>query len=281
MQTSGNTRASEVTLSPENFALLKKEIHRDCGIVLDDTKLYLVQSRLAPLLEEQRLQSLNDLCALMRATAGGSLRQRVVEAITTNETLFFRDEPAFAALQKTLLPELIQRRQGTRKLSIWSAAASTGQEAYSVAMMLAEMGLTGWEIRILATDINSHVLERARAGCYRKIEISRGLTAEHLKKYFEPRGPEWQLSNHIRKMVEFTQFDIRRNLRAFGNFDLVLCRNVLIYFDVETKKAILKEMQSSLYEKGYLLLGCAETTLNLNTDYQKRVIDQATFYQAP
>ncbi|MBC7928559.1 MAG: protein-glutamate O-methyltransferase CheR [Bryobacteraceae bacterium] len=280
MQTATADRPGDV-LSSDNLLLLQKEVYRDSGIVLDDSKLYLLETRLAPILEEQQLRTLNDLCALLRATGGATLRQKVIEAMTTNETLFFRDEPAFLALKKSVLPELIERRRSERKLSIWSAASSTGQEAYSLAMILDQMNLVGWDLRILGTDLNSQVVERARAARYRKFEISRGLPAEYLERYFEQQGNEWQVSDTIRKMVQFAQFDLRGSTAAFGRFDLVLCRNVLIYFDIDTKKSILKEIRGSLQQKGYLLLGCAESTLNLDNAFEKRLIDQATFYQAP
>ena len=276
---------SGTSISPEGLALLQKEIYRDSGIVLDDSKQYLIESRLASVLEQHRLTHLDDLCAMLSMTGGVSLRQEIVEAMTTNETLFFRDEQAFTALQRHVLPELLHARRDVRKLNIWSAASSTGQEAYSVAMMLNEMNLAGWTYRILATDINSQVIDRARKGRYRKIEVSRGLPVEYLDKYFDQHNidqhnMEWQISDRIRSMVEFSQFDLRRSMKSFGSFDLVLCRNVLIYFDVETKKAILKELRDCLSEQGLLLLGCAESILNLDVEFEKRVFDQATFYQA-
>ena len=270
---------SGTSISPEGLALLQKEIYRDSGIVLDDSKQYLIESRLASVLEQHRLTHLDDLCAMLCMTGGISLRQEIVEAMTTNETLFFRDEQAFTALQRHVLPELVHARREVRKLNIWSAASSTGQEAYSVAMMLNEMNLAGWTYRILATDINSQVIDRARKGRYRKIEVSRGLPAEYLDKYFDQHEMEWQISDRIRSMVEFAQFDLRRSMKSFGSFDLVLCRNVLIYFDVETKKNILKEIRDCLSEQGFLLLGCAESILNLDIEFEKRLFDQATFYQ--
>jgi chemotaxis protein methyltransferase CheR len=270
---------AEAQISAENFTMLQREVYRESGIVLDGSKLYLVEARLLPLLKDERLKTLNDLCALLKVVGQTQLRRKVVEAMTTNETLFFRDAPAFEALKTRVLPELMERRKSVRKLNIWSAAASSGQEAYSVAMLLADMGLEGWELRILGTDLNSQVVERARAGRFLQIEVNRGLPAEYLTKYFHRVGAEWQIADRIRKMVEFSQFDLRQYARGLGSFDLVLCRNVLIYFDVETKKKILAEIRSVLEPGGYLLLGCAESTLNLDQSFEKRVFGPASFYQ--
>jgi chemotaxis protein methyltransferase CheR len=268
-------------ITAENYAFLQSQVYRDSGIVLDETKLYLIESRLMPIVQKQKLQSLNDLCALLRAVDGSALRQQVVEAMTTNETLFFRDVAAFDALQKIILPELIEARKATRILSFWSAAASSGQEAYSLAMMLLEMGLTGWKIRILGTDLNGQILDRARAGRYLQIEVNRGLPAKLLVKYFQRAGLEWQIKDEVRRMVDFRPFDLRMSMRSMGPFDLIFCRNVLIYFDTETKKRILAELRGALFNKGLLMLGAAESTFNLDDQFARKSIGQATFYQAP
>ena len=256
-------------------------ILQQVGAFSERNQRYLIESRLVPLVHAERIATLNDLCSLLRANGASPLRQRVVEAMTTNETLFFRDPPAFAALHNSLLPELIARSQSARKLSIWSAAASTGQEAYSLAMLLLDMELSGWDIRILATDLNSQVVERARTGRYSQIEVNRGLPAKYLVKYFRRNGAEWEITENVRRTVEFRTFDLRQSLRSLGPFDLILCRNILIYFDVETKKTILGELRRTLSRGGYLLLGCAESTFNLDNEFIKRQVDQATFFQAP
>lgn len=268
-------------ITPDNHEFLRTQVYRESGIVLDDSKLYLIESRLAPILQTERIGTLNDLCALLRATNGSPLRQRVVEAMTTNETLFFRDPPAFAALHKTVLPELVERRKMERRLRIWSAAASTGQEAYSIAILLREMGLPGWDIRVLGTDLNAQVLDRARTGRYMQLEVNRGLPAKYLVRYFRQNGPDWQIAEELRRMVEFRTWDLRQSPQSLGSFDLILCRNVLIYFDVATKKKILSDFRGVLAPQGHLLLGCAESTFNLDTVLTRRQIDQTTFYQAP
>jgi chemotaxis protein methyltransferase CheR len=276
-----STIAPEPLITAENYAFLQDQIYKGSGIVLDESKLYLIESRLSPILRRERLGTLNDLCALIRAVEGGAVKKQVVEAMTTNETLFFRDASAFEALQKTVLPGLVEQRKSVSKLSLWSAAASSGQEAYSLAMMLLNLGLAGWQIRILATDLNDQILARARAGRYLQIEVNRGLPAKYLVKYFQRSGLDWQIKDEVRKMVEFAPLDLRQSLRTMGPFDLVLCRNVLIYFDIETKKKILGEIRQTLFGKGLLLLGSAETTLNLDDAFTRKVIDQATFYEAP
>jgi len=276
-----STIAPEPLITAENYAFLQDQIYKGSGIVLDESKLYLIESRLSPILRRERLGTLNDLCALIRAVEGGAVKKQVVEAMTTNETLFFRDASAFEALQKTVLPGLVEQRKSVSKLSLWSAAASSGQEAYSLAMMLLNLGLAGWQIRILATDLNDQILARARAGRYLQIEVNRGLPAKYLVKYFQRSGLDWQIKDEVRKMVEFAPLDLRQSLRTMGPFDLVLCRNVLIYFDIETKKKILGEIRQTLFGKGLLLLGSAEPTLNLDDAFTRKVIDQATFYEAP
>ena len=268
------------TISPENYVFLQNHIYRDSGIVLDNTKLYLLEARLAPIVDEQKLQTLNDLCALLKATNSEPLRQRVVEAMTTNETLFFRDAAAFEALQSKVMPALIEKRSAVRRLTVWSAASSSGQEAYSLAMMLLEMGLPGWELLVLGTDLNRQMVDRARAGRYLQIEVNRGLPARYLVKYFKRQGLEWQISDEVRAMVQFAPFDLRDSMASLGPFDLVLCRNVLIYFDVGTKKKILAEIRRVLSPGGLLLLGCAESTLNLSNEFRAVPYGTAIFYQA-
>lgn len=270
----------EGSISPANYAFLQNQVHRDSGIVLDDTKLYLLEARLAPLVEEQKLRTLDDLCALLKATDSVALRQRVVEALTTNETLFFRDAAAFEALQSQVLPALVSKRSAVRRLNLWSAAASSGQEAYSLAMMLLEMDLRGWELRVWGTDLNRQMIDRARGGRYLQIEVNRGLPARYLVKYFKRHGLEWQISDAVRAMVEFAPFDLRDSMSAFGPFDLVLCRNVLIYFDVETRKKILSGIRQVLSPGGLLLLGCAENTFNLSNEFQTVPHGTAIFYRA-
>jgi chemotaxis protein methyltransferase CheR len=280
-RTPERTTLPSAEISPQSYYFFQTFISRESGIVLDDDKRYLIEARLMPIALKLRLYSLNDLCVLLQTTADPSVRQQVVEAMTTNETFFFREATQYDALKSTILPELMQERQMTRRISIWSAAASTGQEAYSLAMLLLEMGLGNWNISIMGTDLSDATVQKARAGKYLQIEVNRGLPAALLVKYFKREGLEWQLKDEVRRMVRFEQGDLRRDTQAMGPFDLVFCRNVLIYFDVETKRKILARIRRSLLPGGHLLLGGSETTLNLDDRFARRQVGTAMLYQLP
>lgn len=279
-ETSTKTITQSVQITPENYAFLQNRIYADSGIVLDETKHYLIESRLLPIVRKEKLGTLDELCVRLRTSENAGLRRQVVEAMTTNETLFFRDIAVFDTLRDKVLPALVENRRVSRTLNIWSAAASSGQEAYSLAILLLEMGLAGWNIRIFGTDLNSQILEQARTGRYIQLEVNRGMPAKYLVKYFQRAGLEWQIKDDLRRMVEFQTFDLRQSMRGLGPFDLILCRNVLIYFDVKTKKQILGEIRGVLNTQGLLLLGSAETTINLDDRFARRVIGQSVFYEA-
>lgn len=266
-------------ISRENYVFLQQHVYRTSGIVLDEHKRYLLEARLLPIVRKENMRTINDLCALLRATGPGRVFQEVAEAMTTNETLFFRDSSPFKIMFECLLPPLIEERKKTRRLTLWSAAASSGQEAYSLAMLLMEAGLEEWKIDILGTDLSEKVLARAREASYTQIEVNRGLSAARLVKYFNRKGLEWQVKDELRNIVRFQTFDLRQSMRSLGPFDFVLCRNVLIYFDTETKKKILREIEGTLHTDGYLLLGAAETTMNLIDSFERCPIEGATFYR--
>jgi len=266
-------------LSSERFAFLQRFVHDQAGVVLEAGKEYLVQSRLAPLVERERLSSIDDLCARLASPGNASLAREVVEAMTTNETFFFRDIAPFESLKREVLPELVRSRDARKRLRVWSAAASTGQEAYSLAMLLLEAGLPGWRIEILATDYTERVLARARAGRYSQLDVNRGLPAQLLVRYFDRVGAEWQVRDAVRSMVTFEQFDLRAEMRGFGPFDLVLCRNVLIYFDRETKRSVLARIAQAMEPDGLLLLGAAENVINMDVDLRPKMFGRTTFYQ--
>jgi chemotaxis protein methyltransferase CheR len=268
-------------ISTQNYQFLQEHIYRESGIVLDHGKHYLFEARLGPIVVRRRMRNLNDLCTLLRASEESVLRQEVVEAMTTNETLFFRDIDTWNGLQTTVIPELVERHSNNRILRFWSAAASSGQEAYSLAMLLLEMGLGDWHIEILASDLSAQILDRASAGRYSQLEVNRGLPAKYLIKYFKHQAAEWQLKDEVRRMVKFTQMDLRKVTNALPPFDLVMCRNVMIYFDIATKKRILQGLKDALFHRGYLVLGCAETTLNLDDTFGRRNVGRTTFYVAP
>jgi chemotaxis protein methyltransferase CheR len=268
-------------LSPENYQFLKHFVHRESGIALGDDKLYLIQARLQPVLAEERLNSLDDICIKLRAAPTEALRRRVVESMTTHETLFFRDPQVFDTLRHHLFPQLIRLKQATRTLRVWSAACSSGQEAYSLAMLLLELGLSDWNIEIVGTDLSNPILEKARSARYLQIEMNRGLPAVLLVKYFQRAGLDWQLKDHVRRLARFSMFDLRQNMAALGYFDLVLCRNVLIYFDMDTRRRIFAGIRGQLFPGGYLILGSSETTFNLDTAFQRVTLGGSVVYQNP
>jgi len=272
--------APESSIHPDNLSFLQQHVYSGSGIVLENEKLYLLEARLAPLAREHGLGSLDELCARLKASQPSPLDRLVVEAMTTNETYFFREPAHYQALRDVILPEVLRTRQAARKLSFWSAAASTGQEAYSLAMSLLEMGVEGSSVDILGTDLSCRVLERAQSGRYSQLEVNRGLPAPLLLKYFRRDGLAWQLKEEVRRIVRFQPFDLRSKMRALGPFDVVLCRNVLIYFDLATKKSVLDEIRGCLFRGGYLLLGTTEAGAPVGEGFRRQTAGDVTAYVA-
>ena len=271
---------STAEINPKNYKFLLEHVYSHAGIVLEGDKHYLFECRLAPIVRQLGLESIDDLCALIQSSRRPEVGHQVVEAMTTNETYFFRDPSHYDAIRTVLLPRLIKERGDTKKLGFWSAASSTGQEAYSLAMLLIEEGLSHWNIRILGTDFSTQALERARSGKYQQIEVNRGLPAALLVKHFRRSGTVWQLGEQVRRMVDFESIDLRKSMRALGPFDLVFCRNVMIYFDAETKRNILKELHGTLFRGGWLLLGGIETAFGIDEYFEKLTVGNATVYVA-
>ncbi|HEY4360521.1 MAG TPA: protein-glutamate O-methyltransferase CheR [Bryobacteraceae bacterium] len=265
----------------DSYRFLQKHVYTESGIVLEENKQYLFECRLAPLVRQLGLESINDLCALLRATTRppGVARQ-VVEAMTTNETYFFRDPAHYDAIRTVLLPRLMREKWDKRSMRFWSAACSNGQEAYSLAMQLLDGGWTDWNIQILGTDYSSLAVERARSGKYQQIEVNRGLPAALLIKHFRRAGVDWQLSDAVRAMARFETIDLRQSMRALGPFDLVFCRNVMIYFDAPTRKAMLQEIHGTLFRRGWLLLGGAETAFEAEEWFERQTVGGAIVYVA-
>lgn len=264
-----------------DFEYICQLVHDRTGIVLTKDKMYLVESRLAPLLRETQLNSVRKLVALLRQDRATSLHNFVIEAMVTTETSFFRDDYPFKALSRFLIPELIQKRQGKRSLNIWCAACSSGQEPYSIAMLLREdfPGLISWNVNLLASDISTSMLARSREGCYSYYEISRGLSKTLLHKYFLAQDQCWQIKTAIRRMVEFQQLNLAETWLPMPQMDIIFLRNVLIYFDVERKQAILAKVQRVLHPQGYLFLGGGETTINLDSAFEPVQVGKAVCYQ--
>lgn len=271
---------AEATIGVDNYRFLQQHVHRHAGIVLDDTKHYLFENRLSPIVRSLGLSSIDDLCVVLRSPGKDEIGRQVVEAMTTNETFFFRDPAHYAAIRTELLPRLRKERGDVKRLRFWSAASSTGQEAYSLAMALIEEGFGDWNIQILGTDLSSAVLARAREGVFQQLEVNRGLPAAMLVKYFVRKGMDWQVKDELRRMVRFEPIDLRASMRALGPFDLVFCRNVLIYFDQETKKQIIEQIHGTLFRDGWLLVGGAETVFGSEPWFERRTTGGASIYVA-
>ena len=266
-------------ITTETYAFLEQFIYEATGIALGQDKEYLLESRLLPLVREERLASLNDLPGRLRQGAIQDLRRRIAECMTTHETTFFRDPAVFEMLRAEVLPELAHRRESTRELQIWSAACSSGQEPYSLAMLLFEAGYGSWKLDIFATDLSSRILARAEAGRFPQLEVNRGMPAHLLAKYFRREGLDWQIREEIRRSVRFRVFDLRQSMAGLGPFDLVLCRNVLIYFDLPTREKILAQIHRALRPGGYLVLGASETTFYFKVDFERRTMQHAVAYR--
>ena len=268
-----------MTITPQDFDYVRGFVLEHAGIVLDGGKQYLVESRLLPLARQRGFTALEPLVAQLRSREQ-ALQRAVVEAMTTNETTFFRDVEPFEALKRHVIPQLITARAATRTIRIWYGASSTGQEPYSVVMMLLEHfpQLADWNVQHFATDINLEVLQKARDGRYSQIEMNRGLPATYLVKYFEKAGLVWQLKANVRDRVRFEQLNLVKPWPMLETFDIVMLRNVMIYFDVEAKKQILKKIGRLLAPDGYLFLGGAESTMGLDDSYQRMKFDRAGCY---
>ena len=266
-------------MTPSDYEFLRKLLKERSGLDLSADKQYLVESRLVPLARRAGLAGIPELVQKMRSSAG-VLTTEVVEAMTTNETFFFRDKIPFDHLRETVLPALTQSRASRRSLRIWSAASSTGQEPYSIAMCLKEaaQALSGWRIEIVATDLSQEVLEKSKAGIYSQFEVQRGLPIQMLVKHFTQMGELWQLNADIRGMVQHRQLNLLQDFSHLGRFDVIFCRNVLIYFDQETKAGIFERLSRVLEPDGMLMLGAAESVVGI-TDAFRPYPDRRGLYQ--
>jgi chemotaxis protein methyltransferase CheR len=266
-------------MSPEDFGYLRKLLKERSGLVLSAEKQYLAESRLLPLARKNGMSTLAELIGRLQEAKSSPLSAEVVDAMTTNETFFFRDKIPFEHFRDTVVPALMAARAREKRIRIWCTAASTGQEPYSLAMMLKGMGaqLAGYKVQILATDICAHVLDKAKAGIYSQFEVQRGLPIQLLVKYFTQIGDTWQLAPELRAMVQFRTLNLLNDFTPLGTFDLVFCRNVLIYFDQPTKTGVLEAIARRMPDDGYLVLGAAETVVGL-TEAFKPVADRRGLY---
>jgi chemotaxis protein methyltransferase CheR len=251
-------------VTPPDYEYLRKLLKDHSGLDLSADKQYLIESRLLPLSRKAGLSGISELVEKMKGRST-SLTAQVVEAMTTNETFFFRDKVPFDHFRDSIIPEILRARAGRKTIRIWCAAGSTGQEPYSLAMCLKEMGaaLSGWRVEILATDLSQGVLEKSKSGIYSQFEVQRGLPIQMLVKYFRQTGELWQINADIRAMVQHRQLNLLHDFSQLGVFDVIFCRNVLIYFDQDTKVDMLNRLAKATEPDGFLVLGAAETVVGL------------------
>jgi chemotaxis protein methyltransferase CheR len=266
-------------VTPPDYEYLRKLLKDHSGLDLSTDKQYLIESRLLPLARKAGLPGIGNLVQKMKGGSNAMITQ-VVEAMTTKETFFFRDKVPFDHFRDTIMPEMLKLRAARKSLRIWCAAGSTGQEPYSLAMCLKEMSaaLSGWRVEILATDLSQEVLEKSRTGIYSQFEVQRGLPIQMLVKYFKQIGELWQINPDIRGMVAHRQLNLLHDFGQLGSFDVIFCRNVLIYFDQETKANIFGRLARGMESDGFLVLGAAETVVGL-TEAFKPIGDRRGLYR--
>ncbi|HBE20618.1 MAG TPA: chemotaxis protein CheR [Cyanobacteria bacterium UBA11149] len=264
-----------------NFDFIRQLIRNRTGVVLSEDKMYLVESRLAFLVRETGTNSLDGLVTHLRQQKSNCLTQLIIEAMMTNETFFFRDVHPFEALKIFVLPELLQKRKLEGRLNIWCGACSSGQEPYSIAILLQENfpQLSSWQVKLIASDISTSMLKKSMAGSYSQHEVNRGLSAGLRQKYFHPSGNQWLIKEEIRRMVEFRQMNLTETFSSMPQIDVIFLRNVLIYFDIEMKRKILAGVRKVLRDDGYLFLGGGETTVNLDDSFIPVQLDKAVCYR--
>lgn len=269
-----------MTLTQADFDYVREMVRSESSIVLEPGKEYLVESRIGMLAKTTGHDGIEGLVRVLRSGRDPKLKAQVIDAMTTNETSFMRDLAPFDALIKGVIPDLMAKRAASRTLNIWSAACSSGQEPYSIAMLIRHRlpELSSWRVNILASDLSGDILAKAKAGRYAQIEANRGLPAELLTKYFTRAGMGWEIKPEIRSMVEFRQMNLTRALPPLPTMDIVFLRNVLIYFDVATKSQVVHSLASKLAGDGYLFLGASETLVNVHEGFARTAHDRAGCY---
>ncbi len=278
---SGPRGAALVTISKPQFEFLRETVRNRAAIVIEPGKEYLVESRLCPIAKEAGYDSPDSLLAQLMAAPAPAMVDRVIDAMTTNETSFVRDQHPFAALESEILPALIDARRTTRRLRIWSAACSSGQEPYTIAMLLDQHfpELRTWSVEILATDLSPTVLDIARNGVYSQVEVNRGLPANLLLEYFQRDGVSWSISDSIKRAVTFRRLNLIEPWPAMEPMDIVFIRNVMIYFDIETKVRIMTQMAKHLRTDGFLFLGAAESMIGVSDYFERHTSGKSVFYR--
>ena len=268
-----------MSLSQAEFTFVSNLVRREAAIVLAPGKEYLVEARLIPVARAVGASSVAEFLAELQRRPDPANQRRIVDALTTNETSWFRDREPFAALTDVVLPELVKSRASTRKVRVWSAASSSGQEAYSLAITLQEALPPGWSYEIMGTDISTEMIKRAETAEYSQVEVNRGLPAAQLVQYFERAGAHWRITQQLRRNVSFRLMNLTTPLPAMQQFDVIFLRNVLIYFDVATKRTVLRNAAKLLRPDGWLFLGAAETTIGIDDNYERVAAGRTSAYR--
>lgn len=257
-------------MNSSDFELMQELLRSRSGLVVTRDKIYLLESRLTPLARRNGMESLDELVSKIRTENDATLINEVVDAMTTNESFFFRDKNPFDAMEQSILPALRESRANTKRLRIWCAAASSGQEPYSLGLILKEKWdmWKDWNIEIIGTDISTKILDKARKGMYSQFEVQRGLPVQMMIKYFTQKGDLWELSDEIRSMVQYKEMNLLDSFDGMGKFDVIFCRNVLIYFDTDNKASVLDRMYEHLAPDGSVFLGAAETVLGITDRFK-------------
>jgi len=268
-------------LATMDFEFISNLVKVEAAISLEKGKEYLVQSRLEPLAKTLGLADIRALVQTLRMNKDLELTRKVVESLTTHETSFFRDIEPFEALRTSVLPELIASNRNSKELTIWCGASSSGQEPYTLCMLIREHfpELCGWRLKILASDVSRPILNRARSGVFSQLEVNRGLPVRFLVKYFEKVGQEWVIKPELRSMIEYFEFNLLHSFVRIPTVDLVMLRNVLIYFDLEAKRQIFGKIRSIMKPFGFLFLGTAETTMNVDENFERLTFQKTSCYK--
>lgn len=275
---------NRIKVTPEEFKLFSEYILSISGIALEAGKEYLIETRLNPIITRLDCRSYLDLLKMAKADFKKQIENEIIDAISTNETYFFRDKSPFELLQFKILPDLIDRRsKGSIRptIRLWSAANSTGQEIYSIAMTLLEMGISNsnYNIKLLGTDISDAAIAKASYGLYNKFEVARGLDTRRLNRFFEPHGDNWKIKDELRAMVQFKKMNLMKPFVGLGKFDIILCRNVMIYFNTADRQRIYYEISKTLEPDGYLLIGSTESLVNDTDLYVSKKYLNSVMYQ--
>jgi chemotaxis protein methyltransferase CheR len=270
-----------MSMTASEYEFMRKLVQKASGICLESGKEYLVEARLTPIVRDEKLESIATVIRRLQSSPLDPLHKKVIEAMTTNETSFFRDQHPFEALKRQVLPALLAQRAATKTLSIWCAASSSGQEPYTIAMTLLDSFpmLQNWKVTFIATDLSQQMVERSRNGRYSQLEVNRGLPASMLVKHFKKDGLEWQVDQELRSMIDFRRMNLLESWPTMPPMDIIFIRNVLIYFDSNTKKDIFRRIRGIMRSDGYLFLGGAETTMNLDDSFQRMPIERSGVYQ--